>query len=199
MSIASIASSSACTGRGDAAVTLPAGVNPRPATAAAIRCASAVSRPVTPPALRFWTDSSTRSARRSARRCPSASAPPAATAAAATALPWASDRTGTDTASAPSRYRQPMSATAAEAAVRDNGASRSGSAIQSECQKGFHPERTPAPLIGRLTPHSRSVLPRGEGQQAGGGPCRILEYRRVPETGQHLHDRAGNDAIVGGG
>src|SRR5580692_1481723 len=63
-----------------------------------------------------------------------------------------------------------MPATAAEAAVRDSGASRSGSAIQSECPKILDPERTRGALVGRLGPGSRSVLPhglgRGEAQQA---------------------------------
>jgi hypothetical protein len=55
------------------------------------------------------------------------------------------------------------------------------------------------PLMSR----SRSVLPRGlgrgEGKQAGGGACRILEYGCMPEAGQHLDLRAGNRAVVRGG
>jgi hypothetical protein len=52
-------------------------------------------------------------------------------------------------------------------------------------------------------PRSRSVLPRGlgrgEGQQGGGGPHRILKYGRMTETGQHFDPRARNRAIVRGG
>jgi hypothetical protein len=97
-------------------------------------------------------DNSIRSGRMSNRRWPSASWPLAATAAAATSLPCASDCTGTETASVPSRYRHPISATAAEAAVRDSGAPGSVSDIQPECQKAIFLERTEATL-------ARSPLP----------------------------------------
>ena len=50
-------------------------------------------------------------------------------------LACASDRTGTETASVFSRYRQPMSATAAEAAAREHGASRSSSVIHPGCNR----------------------------------------------------------------
>ena len=146
MSIASIAISSACTGRGDSADVRPAGASPRPVTAAAMRCAScrvAAGDGAPRPVLDGQLDPV------GAQVDPQVTVgvgPPAATAAAATSLACASDRTGTETASSPSRYRQPMPATAAEAAVRDSGASRSGSLTRSRCQRtpGIgRPFRTP--------------------------------------------------------
>ncbi|MHB1593926.1 MAG: hypothetical protein ACYCO9_07400 [Streptosporangiaceae bacterium] len=129
MSRASIAISSICTGRALSAVVALAGRRPSPARATLMRWASWVSRPVTAAAALVCNESSTRSGRRSARRCPSAPGPAAVTAVAATSPACARDRTGTEAHSVPSRYRQPMSCTAAEAAVRESGVSIAASTV----------------------------------------------------------------------
>src|SRR5580698_7893689 len=122
MSSASIASSSICTGRGFCPLaTAGATVPPNPASASVTMCASSVSRLVANERDRSRSDNSTRSGRRSTRRWPSASLPHAATAAAATDAACPSEPTGTDAHSVPSRYRQPIASTAAEAAARDSG------------------------------------------------------------------------------
>ena len=124
--------------------------------------ASRTSSPITASSALVCTDSSTRSGRRSARRCPSASAPAATTAAAATSPAWASERTGMLAHNVPSRYRQPMSRTAAEAAVRESGAPRSGSVMEPQCQ-GQCARRKRANRLRqcRAEPRScRSTIPR---------------------------------------
>ena len=171
MSSASMAISSICTGRGDCADVAPAGASPSLPTAPEMRRASCVSRAghlAQRPGLQRQLDpvgaqvhAQVTVGVRPARREPRRRTPRPA---------CASDRTGTDRASVPSRYRQPRSRTASEAAVLDSGVSGPGSVMRSQ-----HASRWPGrPRPARRRPPARParpgrLIPGGRGSLIPGG------------------------------